>query len=163
MAVHKHPESIPQRYYKPIGEITARFGYTDLYLQVLIWHFLKINHVKQARMLTFRLDVSRKIEMLKIIAKKWAGSEPLRNRINDLTAEANYIRGQRNNLVHGVWGYKPPKTHAYILFYTKELEDTVWLKRERLRLSDLRALVRRVTVLNGKLTALAQEVGAPPP
>ena len=162
MAIHKHPESLPESYYKPIGEIIGRFGFTDLYIQVLVWHFLKIKDPKKARMLTFRLDVSRKTDMLQMIGKNWAPSH-LKQRIADLAGEANYVRGQRNNLVHGIWGYKPPKSKEYILFYSKELPDTYRLKREVIGLPELQSLVRRVTKLNQDLKKLARDAGAPTP
>jgi hypothetical protein len=34
----KHPRNIPVAYYKPIGQLIVRWGFTELYLQSIVAH-----------------------------------------------------------------------------------------------------------------------------
>jgi hypothetical protein len=45
----KHPRNIPSSYFKPIGQLIVRWGFTELYVQSIIWHVWKLKDVKSAR------------------------------------------------------------------------------------------------------------------
>jgi hypothetical protein len=44
-----HPRNIPAGYYKPIGQILTRWGFTELYLQSILWHVWGLKDPKVAR------------------------------------------------------------------------------------------------------------------
>jgi hypothetical protein len=66
--VAKHPRNIPAAYYKPIGQLVVRWGYTELYLQSVVWHIWRIKDPKSARLLTWDLSAASKIELFKYLS-----------------------------------------------------------------------------------------------
>src|SRR5215510_13407539 len=61
----KHPRNIPAGYYKPIGQLIVRWGFTELYLQSIVWHIWRIRDPKAARLLTWDLNAASKVELFK--------------------------------------------------------------------------------------------------
>lgn len=60
-----HPRNIPAGYYKPIGQILTRWGFTELYMQSILWHVWGLKDPKVARALTWNVNAVQKSKLFK--------------------------------------------------------------------------------------------------
>jgi hypothetical protein len=100
----KHPRNIPAAYYKPIGQLLVRWGFTELYLQSIVWHIWRIKDPKAARLLTWDLQAASKVELFKYLSPKWVTDPKDQAELKAIAEEADSLRVKRNRLAHGLWG-----------------------------------------------------------
>src|SRR5689334_10223840 len=103
----RHPVNIPSVYYKPIGQLIVRWGFTELYLQSIVWHVWKIKNAKVARALTWNLNAVEKVKLFGALSSRWITDPKEQKELKILHSEAERLRIERNRLAHAVWGYVP--------------------------------------------------------
>lgn len=155
----KHPRNIPAGYYKPIGQLIARWGFTELYLQSVVWHIWRIRDPKVARLLTWDLNAVSKVELFELLAPKWITDPSDQTELKAIAKEADRIRTLRNHVAHGLWGYKsgePSKLRlAFIRRNTRLLPKAPVVTPAELKVwaADLDALNLRLKKFHGHLGA----------
>ena len=163
MAIHIHPLDIPPRYYKPIGQLVAGWNLTEACVSSIIWHIHKIRNPAVGRLFTHRTGSAEKLRMFKVTASKYVFDSPTKDTMLVLEREARALLGQRNTIVHGLWGRMPKEYKTWKVFFLKDTEDTYKLRRETLTFQNLTDLAKRVRKLNANLRKLRIRIGAPPP
>lgn len=101
--------------------------------------------------------------MFKVTASKYVSDPSTKDSMLALERDARYLLGQRNTIVHGLWGRMPKEYKTWKVFYLKDTGDTYKLRRETLTVQDLTGLAERVRKLNANLRKLRIRIGAPPP
>ena len=163
MAVHKHPLDLPPKYYKPIGQIVARWNLTEALVASIIWHVHKIKSPNVGRLFTYRASSTEKLKMFKVTLENYVSDPASKTKMLKLYKEADYLRGRRNTFAHGLWGRMPKEHETWKVFYLKSPDDTYLLKREIVSLTELNTLAAQIRQLNVNLKQLMTEMGAPPP
>ena len=159
--VLKHPQSLPPKYYRSIGEVVFRWNLVEEHMQTIIWHVMKLDW-KQGRLLTFGADASQKIEMFEGLALYWIFDLRIQKEIKSVAIRADTLSRRRNRIVHGNWGYRSdPKDLR--LFYIANVKQRVIPKTEKKTPEDLKAIANDIKALDDRLIALHQFLGVPIP
>ena len=159
----RHPQNITAGYYKPIGQLIVRWGFTELYLQSVIWHVWKIKDVKAARALTWNLNAVEKVKMFGALAPRWIQDPALQAELREIHTEAERLRIRRNQFAHGVWGYLPGKRKEMLMFYLRELDRRIMPKATRPTIAEVKRLASEIDRLNARLKQFHKSLGAPAP
>ena len=120
----KHPRNLPAAYYKPIGQLIVRWGFTELYLQSVVWHIWRIRDPKAARLLTWDLNAVSKVELFAYLTPKWINDSNDQTELKAIAAEAERLRQLRNRIAHGLWGYKPGERKLLRLAHSQKSQTT---------------------------------------
>jgi hypothetical protein len=163
MAVHIHPLDIPPRYYKPIGQILVSWNLTEVLLSSIIWHFHKLKDPRVGRLFLYRLDAIEKLSIFMVTAKYFVSDQSTQATMLALHREADKLRSKRNDFAHGFWGRMPKEYKTWKMFFLKNPEHTVYLKRDELSLQQLKDWATRFRKLNKRLDTFRIQIGAPPP
>jgi len=163
MAVHIHPLDLPPKYYKPIGQIAARWNLTEALIAGIIWHVHKIRSPNVGRLFTYRAGSVEKLNMFKVTLENYVSDPAIQIKMLKLHTEADRLRGRRNTFVHGLWGRMPKEHKIWKVFYLKSPAHTFQLKRDTVALPELNSLAAEIRQLNVDLKKLMREMGAPPP
>jgi hypothetical protein len=164
MVKAKHPRNIQSSYYKPIGQIIARWMYSELYMSSIAWHVLKIKNIKIGRLLTWGYNPVDKVKLFASIADpRWIADSIVRLEIDKLQAEAHRLRTNRNKLAHGLWAYLPNRRTEYRLFYLRDNNVKIDPKTIKINLAELKQWAADFDALNVKLKNLHKRLGAPVP
>jgi len=158
----EHPRNIPAGYHKPIGQLVARWGVTELYLQSIIWHIWKIADPKVARLLTWDLRAESKVSLFKLLSPRWITDAADQSELKAIAAKANQLREKRNRVAHGLWGYKPGRPKELRLLRIKG-NSRVLPKSEIVKPADIRAWASELDTLNKRLIRFHAKLGASPP
>jgi hypothetical protein len=130
MAGHKHPLTIPDHFYKPIGQIIVGWNLTDALLASIIWKLHRIRNVRKGRVLVYGLKIGDKLKLLARSAKHFTTSPAVHEDLRDLQRRANTLKDQRNLLAHGLWG-RMPKDSQWKVFKLDEMDDDLLLIRKK--------------------------------
>ena len=159
----KHPRNIPSSYYKPIGQLIVRWGFTELYLQSIIWHVWGIKDPKVARLLTWNTNAVDKVKLFGALPPRWIKDQKQQKELKEIHAEAERLRQERNHLAHGVWGYIPGKRKEMLMFYLRDIDRRIKPKAFRPNVMEVRKLASDIDALNARLKLFHRALGAPPP
>lgn len=159
----RHPLNIPSAYYKPIGQLVVRWGFTELYLQSIIWHVWKIKNVKVARSLTWNLNAVEKVKLFDALSPRWIKNLAEQKELKELHSEAERLRVKRNQLAHAIWGYVPGKRKEMLMFYLRELDQRISPKASRPTVTEVKKLAADIDALNKRLKRFHRQLGAPTP
>ena len=143
----KHPRNIPAAYYKPIGQLIVRWGFTELYLQSIVWHIWRMKDPKVARLLTWDLNAATKVELFKYLSPKWVTDANHQAELMAIAKEADRFRNKRNRLAHGLWGYKPGEPNRVRLLHIHK-QSRVLPKSELVSVQDVRQWAKELNALN---------------
>lgn len=160
--VAKHPRNLPAAYYKPIGQLIARWSYTELYLQSVIWHIWRIKDPKAARLLTWDLNAASKVELFRYLAPKWITDPSHRQELAAIAKEADRLRERRNRLAHGLWAYRPGDRKKHYLLHARR-KTRILPKAEVVVPADLKRWAADLDALNVRLTTFHRALGASTP
>ena len=161
MFVATHPRNIPAAYHRPIGQIIARWGVAELYLQSIIWHVWQIRDPKVARLLTWDLNAVAKVNLFKRLSPRWITDPRLRTDLAEIAKEADDLRTKRNKLAHGVWGYTPGAKRLFLA--NARNEKSIQPKAEFVSVTDIRQWAKDLNQLNARLIKLHKRLRAPAP
>jgi len=162
MFVATHPRNIPAAYHKPIGQIIARWGVAELYLQSIIWHVWQIRDPKVSRLLTWDLNAVAKVNLFKHLSPRWISDPQLRAELAGIAKDADDLRTKRNKLAHGVWGCTPGPTKCLFLANAGK-EKRIQPKAEFVSATDIKQWAKDLDQLNARLVKLHKKLGAPAP
>ncbi len=162
MAVHIHPLDIPPRYYKPIGQIVASWNLTEALVSSIIWHVHKIKAPAVGRLFTYRPSSVEKLRILKVTLGH-IKDPVIEAELARLHTEADRLRSLRNTIIHGLWGRMPNEPKTWKVFFLKDTDDTVRLRREVMTVQQVSDIAGRIRALNADLKQLMRKIGAPPP
>jgi len=158
----KHPRNIPAAYYKPIGQLIVRWGFTELYLQSIVWHIWRLKDPKAARLLTWDLRAASKVELFRYLSPKWLTDPHDQAELKAIAKEADRLRIKRNRLAHGLWGYKPAERKKLRLLYIHG-ETRVLPKSEIVSVADVKQWAQELDALNVRLQNFHRHLSAPLP
>ena len=158
----KHPRNIPAAYYKPIGQLIARWGFTELYLQSIVWHIWKIKDPKAARLLTWDLGAASKVELFKYLSPKWVTDPEDQKELRAIATEAHELRIIRNRVAHGLWGYKQGERKRLRLLHIHK-ETRLLPKGQIVTAAELRQWAEKLDALNVRVKKFHLHLGAPVP
>ncbi|HET9218534.1 MAG TPA: hypothetical protein VFR18_16235 [Terriglobia bacterium] len=158
----KHPRNIPAAYYKPIGQLIVRWGFIELYLQSIIWHIWRIRDPKAARLLTWDLNAASKVELFKYLSPKWVSDLKHQSELRAIATEADRLRGKRNRVAHGLWGYKSGERNKVRLLQIGR-QNRVLPKTETVTVQDVKQWAEQLDKLNIRIKEFHRELGAPTP
>lgn len=159
--VLKHPQSLPETYYRYIGEVVFRWTLVEEHMQTIIWHVMGLDW-KQGRLLTFGSDASQKIDMFRGLALNSISKKQIQRKINSIASRADKLNTRRNRVVHGTWGYKSnPKDLR--LFYIANVKQRITPKTEKKNANDLMKIASDIGDLDARLIALHEVLGVPIP
>lgn len=158
----KHPRNIPTAYYKPIGQLIIRWGFTELYLQSIVWHIWRIKDPKAARLLTWDLHAASKVELFKYLSPKWLTDPKDQAELKAIAEEADSLRVKRNRLAHELWGYKPGERKRLRLLHIHR-KTRMLPKSEMVSVADVKQWAQQLDALNVRLKKFHRHLGAPPP
>ena len=160
----KHPAAIPASLYKPIGQILVGYTYTELYMQSIAWHVLRLRDPKAARLLTIGRNAIDLEKLFRSLTPQWIKDQADAKELLDIHAKAQRIRADRNKLAHGIWGYKPgQKPRQMRLFYLRENEQKIKPEAMFITQSLLETWVANLAALNAQIKAFHRKLGAPVP
>jgi hypothetical protein len=160
--VAKHPRNLPAAYYKPIGQVIVRWGYTELYLQSVVWHIWRIKDPKAARLLTWDLGAASKVELFKYLAPKWITDTHDRKGLIEIAKEAERLRQLRNKLAHGLWGYRRGERKKHYLLQIRR-QTRILPKAEVVAPTNIAKWAADLDALNVRLQSFHRHLGAPTP
>jgi hypothetical protein len=165
MAIYKasHPKNLPASFYKPIGQIIARWLYTELYMLSIAWHALGIKNPKTARLLTVGLNAVDKVRLFGSLSPRWITDPSHRAELEMIRKEADRLRANRNKLAHGYWGYKVGNRKQMELFYLRENEVRIMPKPLPIDVGVLKTWAADLEVLNIRLKKFHKRLNAPVP
>ena len=158
----QHPRNVPAGYYKPIGQLVVRWNFTELYLQSIIWHIWGIKDPKVARLLTWDLNAVSKVELFKYLVPRWITDPTQQAELKAIAQEVELLRGKRNRVAHGIWGYKPGERQKLRLFQIKR-ETRILPKAEHVSVAEVKAWADEIDKLNVRLVNFHKKLGAPLP
>ena len=158
-----HPQNLPAAFYKPIGQIIARWGFTELYLQSIIWHVWGLRDVKAARALTWNINAVQKAKLFKLLGERWIANAKDQKELREIYSEVERLRAKRNQLAHAVWARDPTKPADLLLFYLPDVDNHIKPKAARPTLSEIRGWASDLNTLNTRLKRFHKKLGAPPP
>lgn len=161
--VAKHPKNIPSAYYKSIGQIIVRWGFTELYLQSVIWHIFKITDVKSARALTWSLNAVDKVKLFGALSPRWVPDPDDQKEVKEIYDIADRLRANRNLLAHAVWGYLPSKKDEMLTFFLRDLDKRINPKAKPLSIKEVKQWAADIDALNKRLMLFHKKIGAPAP
>jgi hypothetical protein len=92
-----------------IGRVVAQWSMLENVLHELIWRLTELSF-EDGRLFTERMDPSRAILILRVLAGRYLEGEQLQ-RLIDLLAVADDLRDDRNFVVHGTWTVLQPDGH----------------------------------------------------
>ncbi len=158
----RHPRNLPAGYYKPIGQLIARWSFTELYLQSVVWHIWRIRDPKVARLLTWDLNAVSKVELFELLAPKWITDLTDQAELKAIAEEAERIRNLRNRVAHGFWGYKPGERKVLRLAFIRR-NNRILPKSEIVTPNDVKKWASDLDKLNVRLKRFHAKLGAPTP
>lgn len=158
----RHPRNIPAGYHKPIGQLVVRWNFTELYLQSIIWHIWRIKDPKVARLLTWDLSAVSKVELFQHLVPRWITDAKHQTELKTIAKEVKSLRGKRNRLAHGIWGYKLGERKKLRLFQIKG-ETRILPKAEFVSVADVKKWAAEIDKLNLRLVQFHEYLGAPIP
>jgi hypothetical protein len=158
----KHPRNIPAGYYKPIGQLIVRWGFTELYLQSVVWHIWRIRDPKAARLLTWDLNATSKVELFRYLSPKWITDPKHQLEVRAIASEANRLRVNRNRVAHGLWGYKSGERNKVRLLQIRN-QTRILPKSENVTVQDIKQWAEQLDALNIRIKKFHQQLGAPIP
>ena len=160
----KHPRNIPAGYYKPIGQLIVRWGFTELYVQSIVWHVWKVRDPKAARALTWHRRAEEKLKLFRALAPRWIKERMHQDELVAIHSEANRLRRLRNRFAHGVWGYVPGRRKILWQFYLSGIERSVAVPKATCpTVDDLKQCASDLDALNIRLKRFHRTLGAPTP
>src|SRR6185436_11278512 len=147
----KHPLNIPSAYYKPIGQLIVRWGFTELYVQSSVWHIWNIKNAKVARALTWNLNAVEKVKLFGALSPRWVSDPNEQRELKSLHSEAERLRGKRNQMAHAVWGYVPGKRNEMLAFYLRDVDQRIQPKALRPTVAEVKKCADDIDALNKRL------------
>jgi hypothetical protein len=158
-----HPRNIPSVYFKPIGQIIVRWGFTELYIQSIIWYIWGIEDPKIARALTWNINAVDKVSLFKALSKRWIKDIAVQNEIEAMSIEAERLRCERNKYAHGIWGHRPGNKKDMRIFYLRSIDHRITPRNFHANITEVRKLASDIDALNIRLQKLHSDLGAPLP
>ena len=160
----KHPAKIPAAFYGPIGRLIAAWTFTELYMQSIAWHVLKIRAPKVQRLMTWGRNAVEQTKLFYSLNPDWIPDPADRAEHEAIHAEAERLRAQRNKLAHGVWGYKPgERPRSWRLFYLRENDLKLRPKALVITPAEVKRWADDLDALNIRLKAFHRRLGAAVP
>ncbi|MFL5080956.1 MAG: hypothetical protein ACJ8DU_13640 [Microvirga sp.] len=115
----KSPEKMPLLHlgiplspddYKQVGQITAMFGYIEMYVDMTMLHLLKIRSMRTFDTLMAGKNSGSKVSLLKqLVTNSPLKEGALKEAIGAFCERHNQIVGDRHLAVHGIWHIDPIK------------------------------------------------------
>ena len=161
MAIHIHPVKIPPRYYKPIGEVAVGWNLTEALLTSIVWHIQKTKDPKLGRLLVYRVNAGEKLKILRASIRAFAKAAH-KPALTALVDRASQLKTKRNMIVHGWWGRMPNEHKTWKLFYHRDTNDMLLLKREVMDVSGLKAIASQIDQLNHDMKKWMTQNSVPP-
>jgi hypothetical protein len=158
-----HPRNIPAAFYKPIGQIVTRWGFTELYMQSIVWHVWGLKDPKAARALTWNINAVQKVKLFKFLAERWIPDSADQKELIEIHTEVENLRAKRNQLAHAVWGRNPAKPTELLMFYLPDIEKHILPKAQRPTLAQVKGWAADLDKLNARLERFHKKIGAPKP
>ena len=157
-----HPRNIPAAYHKPIGQLLVRWGFTELYLQSILWHVWNIADPKVARLLTWEIRAEAKVALFKMLARRWISDPTNKTELLAIASAADKLRIKRNRVAHGLWGHKVGEPKVLRLLQIKG-ETRILPKSEVVTARDIAGWAAELDSLNKRLLAFHRKLGASRP
>jgi hypothetical protein len=132
-------------------------------MQSIIWHVFKIKDVKAARLLTWGRNAIDLIKLFESLPTRWIADPADQREIKEIHSQAKKLRGNRNKLAHGVWGYKPGERKVLRLYYLRENDKKMKPTPMILNADNLKTWASDLDALNIRLKAFHKHLGAPIP
>ncbi|MBX3664980.1 MAG: hypothetical protein KF834_04785 [Burkholderiales bacterium] len=119
-------DDLPLEIMSGIGEIAAWWGYLEFQLGVIIREAIQID-TKRGYLLTFKQPLFSLLGCLDNIAKTdyWVPDKSIRNDITKLIAGVRRYEQERNDYVHGVFGFSDNMQKAYARHLFRLAENRV--------------------------------------
>jgi hypothetical protein len=158
-----HPRNIPAAYYKPIGQIITRWGFTELYLQSIVWHIWGLKDPKAARALTWNINVVQKVKLFRFLGERWIPDAAAKIELQQIHAEVEDLRKKRNWLAHAVWGRDPARPTKLFMFYLPDIDKQILPEAKQPSLAEVKGWASKLDKLNRRIQAFHKKLGAPRP
>jgi hypothetical protein len=160
----KHPPTIPNQFYPPLGRLIAGWTFTELYLQSITWHVLKVRDIKKARLLTWGRNANEVVKLF-ISLERWL-PDALKKEHHAIFSEAERLRAARNKLAHGLWAYlpgKPAKSRVWRIYFLRENKQKIDPDTHVYTPVQVQRLADDLDALNLRLRAFHKVLRAPIP
>lgn len=164
MAGHIHPLAIPDKYYKPIGQIVVGWNLTEALISSIIWKLHKIKDVRRGRALIYGLPASQKLRVLAVSAKHFSKAPGMDAELKAFAKRAGTLNTSRNLLAHGLWG-RMPKAKLWKVFKMQEMDENLLMIREEVTAMDLDPvrIAQDIRLLNADIKKFMTRNHIPPP
>ena len=150
---HHKPRNLPAKYYRYIGEITARWNMVELHLQEIVWDVLDLD-LKRGRLLTYRSGAREKLNLFRALGKHWIKNQLLVDEFKKIATEIERLNGLRNDYVHGVFGHIPGEPKILKLLYIKTTENKITPRAESKTENDIKLVADDIAALQLKLETI---------
>lgn len=90
-----------------VGRVVTRWAKLEATLDDLIWQFLDLP-LELGRIITARMDANGKSRMIRSLSEL-VFDPMLQDYTNDLMDHVDFLKDDRNFIVHGTWGRKSPE------------------------------------------------------
>jgi hypothetical protein len=140
---------------KLIGRVIAEWNRLENILHELIWRFTGMSF-EDGRLFTERLDPDRAIKILNVLGSRYLDGDQLQKLI-DLLAIADDLRGDRNFVAHGVWSVLQPEGHNLAASIRQKSEPGE-IMSEHFPHTRMRAIARKIEQTRRALIEIARSL-----
>jgi hypothetical protein len=145
--------SIPMSHERLIGRLVTRWAKLEATLDDLIWQFLDLP-LEFGRIITARMDASNKSKMIRALSEM-VFDQLLNDYTRDLMDRVDFLKDERNFVVHGTWGRKNPEGVPIAMsLRSKDTPSTIIAESFDAR--RMRLLIRDMDAVKWRLLALFQ-------
>ena len=145
--VLKHPDKLTKAHYTAIGEITYKWALVEFLIHDLAAYFLRLDK-KQGRIVLFKSNLREKCTVLKTAAnRRYVKNNDISKKMIDISKRTINLSSDRNNIVHGVWGYETNKPKHLMLLLVPSSADRILPKSMRISSTDLQSYINDVNKL----------------
>lgn len=156
--IFRHHQTLPALYYRRIGQISHQWNMVEVYLQLIVWHYLDLDY-KQGRLLTYWPGARGKIQIFQALALHWVDEADLKVEIRAIAKQAEMLNVDRNKIVHGIWGFENDSNELYLL-HISNVKQRILPGVTRKSSEDLQSTANEIIALKNRLIALHKNLGA---
>lgn len=140
-----------------LGTLVIRWSVVEHWISEL-FSFLTKGDPGLMLIVTVNISQSTLTTWIRTLNDIYKSPGDLQQRIRDILAEVDELRGERNTLVHGIWhtGTEPNS----VIVQTVKLERAEIVRDLVVTAADLNDLIERVIEVNSRLADILREIGA---
>jgi hypothetical protein len=125
VAKYHIPIDCEPTYFLQIGELLTRWGWIENQSSVLIRELLVVSK-PESNMAIHNMALAAKTAVIRSLAEHlFKINAKMREDLKALAVDIKDFEDFRNNVVHGLWVYSPPKSKEVALLMRKSLEQRV--------------------------------------